>query len=171
MARAPAAAATPPDDDDDAGAGADTGADQGDQDTEDEGGDEGAGDEEGNGETVEVTITSKGDGTYMVYAGDEEPEEGEAGEGAEGDTGGSEPPLPGAGGGADTGAAPSGMDEGAGAPGQAAQAPQHCDSIGAALKAAADILHDKEGGEGGGEAAFQSGFGGDATKPTMQQKY
>lgn len=173
MARAPAAAA--PTDDDEAGEAAapDAGADQGDQDDEDEGDggdeDEGAGDE--GGEQVLVTITKKSDGTYMVYAGDEEPEEGEGDE----DMGGA-----GAGGAGAPGAGDESMGEGAGggapagaggAAGEGAPAPQHCDSVGSALKAAADIMHDDEGGEGGGEAAFQAGFGGDATKPTMPQKY
>lgn len=168
MARAPAAATAPDDTDPDAGAGADQGAD----DTGDEGdmGDEGEGDQ-GSDETVLVTITKKSDGTYMVYAGDEEPEEG-----AEGDEGGEAPAdtgaTPGGPGGAE--AAPGGPGEGAGLGGQAgegAPAPQHCDSVGSAMTAAMHILHDDEGGAGGGEAAFQAGFGGDASKPTMPQKY
>lgn len=177
MARAPAAAAnTPAPDDADMG-----GADEGDEGAGADEGDEGdAGDEdEGAGaddETVLVTITKKNgpDGvTYMVYAGDEEPEEGE------GDEGGADMGAPAAGGGAPPddmgGTAGAVPGVGGGGPGEtggeAGPAPQHCDSVGSALKAAADIMHDDEGGEGGGEAAFQAGFGGDANKPTMPQKY
>lgn len=166
MARAPAAATAPDDTDPDAGAGADQAGD--DQGGDEDMGDEGEGDQ-GSDETVLVTITKKSDGTYMVYAGDEEPEEGEAGEAdmgapAEGAAG------PGA------GAPPAGGEEAppegaGGAAGEGAPAPQHCDSVGSAMTAAMDIMHTDEGGEGGGEAAFQAGFGGDASKPTMPQKF
>jgi hypothetical protein len=93
-------------------------------------------------DTVLVTIAKAPDGGYMVYSGDEPDDN----EGAEGEAGA-------AGGAADAGAA------GAGAAGG-----QHCDSIGAALKAAMDILQESEnsaGETGSSEDQFTGGYGGD----------
>lgn len=123
-------------------------------------------------ETVLVTISKTGDGTYMVYKGDE-PEPG--GEQTNGDVDG-----------AASGASVGDM-ESAGAPDDAAMPAgttadeaspqgQQAQSVGEALKLAMTILHDDEsGGDGGAEGAFQSGFGGDsgsaATPVPMAQKY
>lgn len=101
---------------------------------------------------VVVTIVKTGDGSYTVYAGDE-PDEGAGGDMAGGDAmaaGGAPPPPP----------APQGTP---------------ADSIGAALKAAMDILQsDASGGDQPGNAQdqFASGFG--AAPPSggqLAQKY
>jgi len=169
MARAPAAAASTPAPDDmgDAG-GPDAGADEGGEDEapgDDD--DEDEGDEAGSDETTVVTITQKkSDQSYMVYAGP--PDEGA---GAGGDAG-MGAPAPGGGAAPDDTGAPAapvpGGDSG-GEGGAPTPPPQHCDSPGAALKAAMDILHGTD--NSGGEAAFQAGYGGDANKPTLPQKY
>lgn len=86
------------------------------------------------GSTTVVTICKEADGSYMVYAGDA-PEDGE---GDEGD----------AGGGGDMGA-PQGTP---------------ADSVGAALKAAMDVLKQDE--NGGAQSEFDAGFtGGSAASP------
>lgn len=95
------------------------------------------------GSDVVVTICSNGDGTYTVYAGDE-PDSGS------GDMSGDDADAMGA-----AGAAP--------APGGGAPPPQGqpADSIGAALKAALDILQadaSSQGAPGSADDQFASGF-------------
>ncbi len=104
------------------------------------------GDTEGSDSDVLVTIARGPDGGYMVYAGDE-PEEGGAGdaEGAEG-----EPATP-----------PMGM---AGVPTAGAGGGKPADTIGAALKAALDILNEDQnssGGEGSSEDQLAAGYSAD----------
>jgi hypothetical protein len=98
---------------------------------------------------VLVTIARDPAGGYLVYAGDE-PEEDEGGAEDEGAEGNGEA---GAGAGA-------GMASGGGA-----EAGQHADSVGAALKAAMDILQESEnsaGAPGSSEDQFAAGFAGGA---------
>lgn len=167
MAMKPAVAAADPADDETATTGA---ADAGDDmDTPAAGGADDEMGDEGADETVLVTITKAADGTgYVVYAGDE-PEDDESGEGdddtetaAAGETGDDTGAAPAA------GAEPTDEDESEG---------QHCDSLGAALKAAMDILKEDEEKEGGesGDDQFKAGFAGgsDASppKPALSQKY
>lgn len=138
MARAlkmPAAAAP----DAAAGADPDAGADAGDDTT----GATDAGDDD-TGDTVLVTIAQGADGGYVVYAGDE-PDDGDGAS-------------------ADDDAAAGGA--GAGAAGAAAggESGQHVDSIGAALKAALDILNESAssaGAAGSSDDQFAAGYGGD----------
>lgn len=95
------------------------------------------------GDTVVCTISKTADGGYMVFAGDE-PEEGEAGDMSVDDAAAMGP----------AGDAPAG-----GAP--SAQG-QPADSIGAALKAALDILQsDASAGSAAGspDQQFSAGFG------------
>lgn len=93
---------------------------------------------------VVCTITSNGDGTFTVYAGDE-PEEGDGGD-MSGD---------------DVGAMGGAGDQSAGQP---------ASSVGAALKLVMGILQEAtSGGPGGAEDQFSSGFGGGGG--TMPQKY
>lgn len=110
------------------------------------------------GDTVVCTISKTADGGYMVFAGDE-PDEGEAG-----DMSGDDVDAMGSGGmgagGAGGGGAGAGGDVGAagagGSPGQPA------DSIGAALKAALDILQSdvsSGGSPGSADQQFSAGFG------------
>ena len=113
------------------------------------GADTDTGDESGQ---VIVTITKADDGSYMVYAGDEP----DMGGGA--DTSADDADAMGAGGAAPAG----GASMGGGSSPQGVPA----DSIGAALKAALDILQaDKssEGAPGNAEDQFQAGFGADKT--------
>lgn len=88
------------------------------------------------GDKVVCTISKNADGTYTVYAGDE-PDDSGAGDASQDDVN----------------AMGGGGDQPAGQP---------ADSIGAALKAAMDILQaDASGGGGGGaEAAFMAAGGG-----------
>lgn len=118
-----------------------------------------AGDDSGQ---VIVTITKNDDGSYMVYAGDE-PDAG-----SDTDTSADDADAMGAAGAAPAGGA--GMSSGGSAQGIPA------DSVGAALKAAMDILQaDKssEGAPGNAEDQFQSGFTSDknptpAAGPSMR---
>jgi hypothetical protein len=124
----------------------------------------GAGDDTDSDDNVVCTITKTGDGSYMVYAGDE-PEGGDEGDMSDDDTdamAGGGAPAPGGGG--------------------APPAPQGtpADSVGAALKAALDILNaDKssEGAPGNADDQFAGGFNA-SKSPTpvgmggaMAQKY
>jgi hypothetical protein len=118
-----------------------------------------AGDDSGQ---VIVTITKNDDGSYMVYAGDE-PDGG-----SDADTSADDADAMGA-----AGAAPAG---GAGMAGGGSAQGIPADSVGAALKAAMDILQaDKssEGAPGNAEDQFQSGFTSDknptpASGPSMR---
>lgn len=106
---------------------------------------EGAADEGPEESDVLVTIAKGPDGTYLVYEGDEPEEdeeegEGEAGEADEGEEG-NEPEGP---------------------------EPIHADSVGAALKAAMDILHKDEAGGKSEHDQFTEGYNEDQS-PT--QKY
>jgi hypothetical protein len=152
MARAPTmpaagAAADPADPMASADAGDDAGADSGD-DTGDM------------SNTVLVTIASAPDGGYVVYSGDEP-------DGGGGDAGGSadDDAAMGGGDGAGGGAAGAPMATGGAAGADAgASGGQHVDSIGAALKAALDILNESAGSAGAPGSAddqFASGFDGD----------
>lgn len=162
MAKMPPAKSPPPpaaDDTDPTAAAGDTGTESGEDDDTDAGADEGD-----SGDVVLVTITRTADGTYMVYAGDED----EGDEGAEDD--GSAAP-------ADAGAtAPVAGGTGAGDIGGSAGKP--ADGIGAALKEVLTILKDDEAsasGQGSAEDNFQAGFAGGTSasppRPTMQQKF
>jgi hypothetical protein len=168
MARAPAALAASPAAGATGGMGADplaaggagaAGADPGTGDTDtDTGGD------------VVVTICKSGDGSYMVYAGDE-PDDGSGGGGA--DMSADDADTMGAAGDAAAGGAAGGMGGGMAAP-----EGQPADSIGAALKIAMDILNsDKssEGAPGNADDQLAAGFAG-SQSPTpatgaMKQKY
>jgi hypothetical protein len=128
----------------------------------DPGGDTGgdAGDDTDSGGDVIVTICKTGDGSYMVYPGDE-PDSGGGGDMSEDDAGAMAAPGGGAGGGMG----------GGGSQGQPA------DSIGAALKIALDILNsDKssEGAPGNADDQLAAGFSASqsptpATGPTPQK--
>ncbi|MGD0109417.1 MAG: hypothetical protein ABSC06_36105 [Rhodopila sp.] len=110
------------------------------------GGDD-TGDDTDSGGDVVCTITKNGDGSYMVFAGDE-PDSGDGGDMSDDDADASAPPGGGAGGG------------GAGG-GMAAPQGTPADSIGAALKAALDILNaDKssEGAPGNADDQLAAGF-------------
>jgi hypothetical protein len=99
----------------------------------------------GDDSNVVCTITKTGDGSYMVYAGDEPGDD-------SGDAGMSSDDIDAMGPSGDA-SAPKG---------------QPADSVGAALKAAMDILQaDASGGAGGGgaEAAFMSAGGAGAGGP------
>lgn len=137
------------------------------------------GDEDGD-ETVLVTITKGADGGYTVYAGDEPEEDG--GEGEEGDEGAAD----GGDEGDETGTGEGGTEAAAGAPeaggedegAEAEPEGEKCETIGAALKAAMDILKNDEAesnGEGSDQDNFAAGFAGgsEASPPTpaMAQKY
>lgn len=101
-------------------------------------------DDTGGGETVVVTITSKPDGTFMVYSGDE------------------------SGGGADM------SDDDADAGASAAPQGQPADSVGAALKAAMDILQanaSSAGAPGNADDQFSAGFGASKSPTPAGQKY
>lgn len=122
---------------------------------------------------VIVTITKSDDGSYMVYAGSPPDSSGSDADMSEDDAdvmGGGD-----AGAGADpTAAGGNGMDAGAGAGGPPGQP---ADSIGAALKAALDILQgDKssEGAPGNSDDQFSAGYSADKS-PTPasgpRQKY
>jgi hypothetical protein len=100
--------------------------------------------------TVLVTIAQGPDGGYIVYSGDE-PEEGAGDDDSAMGAGGAGPAAD-AGGGAAGG--------GMGAPDEAS-AGQQVDSIGAALKAAMDILNESASGAGSSEEGFAAGFDGD----------
>jgi hypothetical protein len=96
--------------------------------------------DQGSDSDVLVTIARGSDGGYVVYSGDE-PEEGGDDESAEGEAGGG---------------APAGGMGGAGAGGG-----QQVDSIGAALKAALDILNEdasSAGAPGSSQDQFQAGY-------------
>ena len=97
-------------------------------------------DDTGSDSDVLVTITKTGDGSYMVYAGDE--------------PGGGQDMS-------DEDADAMGPAGGAPAPASPSSQGQPADSIGAALKIALDILNEdksSEGGEGSSEDQFQGGF-------------
>jgi hypothetical protein len=103
----------------------------------------GTGDGSDSGSDVVVTICSNGDGTYTVYAGDE--------------------PDAGSGDMSDDDADAMGSAGAAPAPGGGAPPPQGqpADSIGAALKAALDILQSdasSQGAPGSADDQFASGF-------------
>src|SRR3954464_844974 len=105
-------------------------------------------------DTVVCTICKTGDGSYAVYAGDEPETGGDANAGALGGSGG--------GAGRPVGVGDSGMD--VAAP-QGTPAPD----IGAALKAAMDVLQDdasSDGAPGSAQDQFNSGFTSDKT-PTL----
>lgn len=107
------------------------------------------------GDTVVVTIAKTGDGSYMVYAGDEP----DAGGGDDSDM--SEDDA-GAMGGAGDGPAGAPMGGAAGSSGSSGSSGTPADSIGAALKAAMDILQsDKssEGAPGNADDQLTAGFG------------
>jgi len=115
-----------------------------------------AGDDSGGGGDVIVTICSNGDGSYTVYPGDEPSGGGDNDDTSEDDADAMGPaggaPAPGGGAG--------GPPSGGGGASQGVPA----DSIGAALKAALDILNaDKssEGAPGNADDQFQAGFGAD----------
>ena len=115
-------------------------------------------------ETVEVTITMKGDGSYMVYAGDEPDSGGADMSGDDADAMGPAGAAPAA-----AGAAPTGGNAGA--------AGQPADSVGSALKLAMDILNaskSSEGAPGNSDDQLAAGFSSDKS-PTpatsMKQKY
>ena len=128
--------------------------------------DAGADTDAGYDSDVVVTITKNGDGSYMVYAGDE-PDSG----GGPDDTSDDDADAMGG-----SGAAPAptgGAAMGGGGSSQGTPA----DSIGAALKAALDILNsDKssEGAPGDADSQFAAGYSA-PTAPTpatgMAQKY
>jgi hypothetical protein len=111
-------------------------------------------------DNVVCTITKNGDGSYTVFAGDE-PESGGAGDtddGSEDDADALGPagaaPAPG-------GAAAGGMGAGGGGGNGATPQGIPADSVGAALKAALDILNaDKssEGAPGNADDQFAGGF-------------
>ena len=123
-----------------------------------------AGDQSGD---VLVTISSDGQGGYLVYAGDE-PDSGGGADMSEDDA----DAMGAAGGSAVGGAAPPTAGAGGGERGVPA------DSIGAALKAALDILQaaaSSAGAPGDAESQFAGGFSADKN-PTpagagMKQKY
>jgi hypothetical protein len=128
----------------------DTGADQG----ADAGGDEGGEDDQESGPSGKViaTIVDAGDGTFILYAGDE-PEGGdgdgggeEGSESEEGDEGAEQqPPEDG-----DESEEGEGEDEGA--------EPEHFESVGPLLKRVLDLLNEAEASNGSGEHAFKEGY-------------
>lgn len=130
------AAAPAPEDDDDSGM--DPGGADGAEGDED-GGDAG---QEG---TVIATIVQLPDGTWCLYHGDE-PDEGDEG---------SEPS-----GGSEGGPEGEEGDENAPAMGAEPEGPmkEEFDNPGQLLKAVLDLLQQSESSQGGGEAAFESGF-------------
>jgi hypothetical protein len=149
MARSPAMSApmppAPDDADPTAGGGDDTGA-------SDTGAD--AGDMS---DTVLVTIASAPDGGYIVYSGDEP--DGDDGESADDD--------------AAVGGAGSGVGGGAPGAGGGAAGGQRVDSIGAALKAALDIMQEaasSAGAPGTADDQFASGFGADQSPTPASAK-
>lgn len=108
-----------------------------------------------------VTICKNADGTYTVYAGDEPDASADTGaddgesddDDAAMDGQSAAPPM-----------APAGGDMSSG---------KQCSTIGAALKAALDILNEdksSEGGEGSSEDQFQAGYGGDQSPTPMMGK-
>lgn len=135
-----------------AAAGTDTGTDAGDDTGADAGADMGTDDTGDTSNTVLVTIAQGPDGGYIVYAGDEPDEGSDDDEGAAADAG-----AAGGGGGGGGGAG------GAGAAAEGAEGRQ-VDSIGAALKAALDILNESassQGEAGSSEDQFTGGYGAD----------
>lgn len=166
MARAPKmpmadpAAGADTGDDTDTGAGDDMGGDTGD-------------DMDDGGSEVLVTISSDGQGGYIVTAGDEDDTGGE-GESADDDAA-----MGAAAGGGGAGGAPGAGPMGAGAPGAGAGG-QHCDSIGSALKATLDILNasaSSAGAPGSADDQLAAGYGGDQSatpatgRPSRGLKY
>ena len=124
------------------------------------GGGAGAGDTDNDGDqsdNVVVTITKSGDGSYMVYSGDEPDSTG-----GDTDMSGDDAAAAGAGGaagGAGGAAGDMGGGSGSGAAGQPA------DSVGAALKIAMDILQSDKSSEGApGNADDQLAAGFSASK-------
>jgi len=163
MARAPKMPMADP------AAGADTGDDTADT-GDDMGGDTGDDMDDGGSEVL-VTISSDGQGGYIVTAGDED--DGGEGESADDDA------AMGAAAGGGAGGAPGAGPMGAGAPGGGAGG-QHCDSIGSALKATLDILNasaSSAGAPGSADDQFASGYGGDQSatpatgRPSRGLKY
>jgi hypothetical protein len=112
-------------------------------------------------ESVVVTICKEADGSYMVYPGDEPDDSGSTAGGAD-DMSEDDADAMGP-----AGAAPGGGDMGGGAAGAGGMVGggsggKAADSIGAALKAAMDILQsDQSGGSGSANDQFAAGFNGD----------